>query len=186
MARRKKLPFFLADDAPEQLLGATGTQRDRLLLLTMLCLGLRVSELCHVAVPDLDFRRRVLWVREGKGSKDRCLPIPKHLVGPLRGWIGGRRSGPVFESPRGGEVSVRAVQLLIKRVAVNAGLPEADVPRKITPHKLRHAFACRLLESGATIYDVKELMGHSSIATTEVYLHSTPQRLADVVDRVYQ
>ena len=183
----RKLPHFLADDEPERLLEAATRQRDRLLVLTLLALGLRVSELCKLEVPDIDFRRRSVFIRAGKGDKDRYLPLPKILLGPLRGWVGKRQAGPVFPSSHGGKpLTSRAIQLLLRRLAKKAKLPGWDQPRRANPHKLRHAMATRTLEAGATIFDVKELLGHSSIATTQVYLSCTPQRLAEVVDRVYE
>ncbi len=180
----RRLPLFLKDSEPEQLIRAARRQRDRILLLTGLYCGLRVSELCRLDVADLDFGRRLLFVRQGKCKKDRLVPLPRKLVGPLRGWVGGRTSGPVFPSPRGGRLSIRAVQLLVKRLADEAGLPQARQARYATPHKLRHAYATRLLESGATVYEVRDLLGHSSIAVTEVYLHSDPTRLAKAVDKL--
>lgn len=173
----KKLPTFLMDDEPEKLLRATTRERDRLLLMTGLYLGLRVSELVKLQVEHIDFRRRLLMVREGKGAKDRALPIPSRLVGPLRGWIGGRQEGFVFPSPRGGRLTTRAVQKLVKRIAVAAGLKDALKARRVTPHRLRHCFASRMLERGADINAVKEAMGHSSVAVTSIYLHTSPEHL---------
>jgi integrase/recombinase XerD len=182
MARR--LPLFLKDREPEAILRATRRERDRILLLAGLYCGLRVSELCRLDVADLDFGRRILFVRQGKGKKDRMVPIPRKLLGPLRAWVNARNSGPVFPSSHGGCLTPRAVQLLVKRLAAAAGLPQAAQLRYATPHKLRHAYATRLLESGATIYEVRDLLGHSSIATTETYLHTTPERLSKAVDRI--
>lgn len=184
MARKpKKLPEFLKAGTPEQLLRGTTRERDRLLLMLAVYMGLRVSELCKLQVPHLDFERAILMVREGKGCKDRAIPIPSRLVGPIRGWIGARAEGFVFPSPRGGRaLTTRAVQLLVKRAAAKAGLPEAGKSRKYHPHALRHVFASRALQNGADINELKELLGHSSIATTQVYLHSDPARLAHVVN----
>lgn len=179
----RKLPTFLEGAEPEQLLRGTHTERDRVLLMTMLYQGLRVSELCHLLVEQIDFGRKILWVREGKGKKDRCLPIPTRFLPILRGWVGPRRSGPVFPSRQGGgPMTPRAVQLLIKRAAFAAGLREADVPRRVTPHKLRHAFASRLIERGADINAVKELLGHASLITTTVYLHASPEHLRNCME----
>lgn len=184
--RSRKLPTFLADGVPEILLGATATQRDRLAGMLMLFAGLRVSEVTRLHVEHLDLKRRVLAVRDGKGGKDRFLPLAGFLAKALRGWIAGRTSGPVFRSPRGGgELTTRAIQLAVKRWAVAAKLPGADQVRKYHPHALRHCFAVRMLESGATIYEVKELMGHSNIAVTEVYLHTTPAKLTTAIDRAF-
>lgn len=184
MAKRtpKKLPTFLQASEPEQLLRATTRERDRLLLMVMLYLGLRVSEVCKLQVQHIDFGTKMLFVREGKGSKDRALPIPSRFVGPLRGWIGGRKSGFVFPSPRGGRLSVRAVQLLVKRLATKAGLRDASEPRRATPHKLRHAFASRMIERGADIIAVRDALGHSSVATTQIYTHCSGERLRDSME----
>jgi len=186
VARRKsrKLPEIPPWAEIVQLLEATGRQRDRLMLMLGAFMGLRVSEIVKLQVPHLDFGRAMLYVRGGKGDADRAVPIPDFLHGPLRGWIGARRTGPVFTSRKGGgPLTTRGVQHLLKRVAQKAGLPDALKARKYHPHVLRHAAACRWLETdGTTIYDVKELLGHSNVAVTERYLHTTPQRLANVVN----
>ena len=177
VAKPKKLPVFLQSAEPEALLRATTRERDRLMCMAMLYLGLRVSELCKLNVEDIDFGRLLVIIREGKGCKDRCLPLPKRLAGPIRGWIGARQSGPVFPSPYGGRLKPRGVQLLIKRLAIMANLRDATAPKRATPHKLRHAFASRMLERGATLAEVNDALGHSSIATTSIYLHSDPEYL---------
>jgi len=181
----RKLPRFMADDDGQAILRATTTQRDRLMLLICRYFGLRVSELCHLKVEDLDFKRRILMVREGKGSKDRAIPMPVKMVGPLRGWIGSRREGYVFPSPRGGALTARAVQLLVKRLAKAAGLHQATAARKYSPHKFRHLYCTHLLHSGADIIEVRDLAGHSSVATTQIYTHSDPKRLQAAVDRLF-
>jgi integrase/recombinase XerD len=179
----RKLPQFLNDREPELLLKATRTQRDRVMLMAMLYLGLRVSEVCKLRIEDIDFGRGFLFVRQGKGSKDRGLPVPGKFLPILRGWIGPRTSGYVFPSRQGGDrLSARAVQLLMKRVAARAGLQKAAEPRAVTPHKLRHAFASRMLARGADIEAVREAMGHSDLATTSVYLHCTPERLRNAME----
>lgn len=180
----RRLPVFLSEHEPEQLLRATDRERDRVLLLTILYCGLRVSEATKMEVTDVDFSRGTVLLRRAKGDKDRVVPIPKKLTGPLRGWIGSRIAGPVFPSRQGGHMTTRAVQLLFKRVAKKAGLRNADKPRKVTPHKLRHSYATRLLEAGATILEVSELLGHASIQTTQTYVHTTQTKLKSVVNRI--
>lgn len=174
MARR--LPVFLRDDELDRLARATDTERDRVLVLTGLYCGLRVSELTGLEVPDLDFRRRLLRVNRGKGDKDRVVPIPRFLVGPLRGWCGARRQGFVFPGRSGGRLSSRAVQLLLKRLAVKAKLDRATEARRCTPHKLRHGYATMLLDTGASIIEVRDLLGHASVNTTQIYTHANPAR----------
>jgi integrase/recombinase XerD len=192
MAARKpkKLPVFLDDDEPEKLLAATETYRDRLLLLVLLRCGLRNSELRHLRVEHLDFAGRRLWVREGKGARDRCLPIPKDLTRPLRGWLAGRKSGYVFPSPRCRDnempLSARMLQMLFKRLAVKAALPRALEPRRVRPHAFRHTSISRLLDSGANVHVVRDFAGHSSLATTDTYSHTNMRQLAEAVDAVYE
>lgn len=179
----RKLPVFLDFDEPERLLLAADTWRDRTLCMTLLYLGLRVAEVCALKVADIDFRRRFVMVRQGKGAKDRSLPCPEKLLRPLRGWIGRRQNGYVFPSRQGGgRMTTRSVQLLMKRLAVRAGLRDALVPRRVTPHKMRHSFASRMLERGATINAVKDALGHASIATTQVYLHTSPEHLREAME----
>ena len=178
----RKLPALLKENEPERLLSGTARERDRVMLMCCLYLGLRVGELVALQVEHLDFRRRLLTVREGKGAKDRCIPIPARFVGPLRAWVGKRQTGYVFPSPRGGSLTTRAVQKLIKRVAERAGLPDARAPRKYHPHALRHTFATRMLERGGTIMDVRDALGHSSIVTTQIYVHATPEHLRESME----
>lgn len=182
VARRgKKLPVFLRGGEGEQLAGAARTEAHRLIVACGLYLGLRVSELCHLRVEDLDLSQATALVRQGKGNKDRCLPIPGRLLAPLHQWVGPRTSGWLFPSPRdpSRRLSPRAVQRLVGRLAGRAG-----IARPVTPHKLRHTYATRLLEAGATIREVQELLGHSSVATTEIYTHCTPDRLRSAVERL--
>jgi integrase/recombinase XerD len=180
--RKKRLPKFIPPDEAERLAAAAGDRAlDRILVLCGLFLGLRVSELCELRVEDIELERRLAMVRGGKGDKDRNLPIAARLVGSLREWIGGRRDGWLFPSPREPRqhVSVRYVQVMVKRAALAAG-----VTRKVTPHILRHSFATNLLHKGADLREVQELLGHSSVATTEIYTHVMPDRLRGAVDRL--
>lgn len=181
--RPRKLPTIPDFGDLDKILRATTRERDRLMLLLARFMGLRVSEIVKLCVEHLDFSRKFLMVREGKGKKDRCLPLAAWLVGPLRGWVGSRKSGPVFPSPRGGRLTTRAVQYLVKRLAVKAGVPGAAQARLFRPHALRHAFCSTLLANGVPVHEARDLMGHSSISTTDRYAHSTPEHLRAAVER---
>lgn len=178
----RKLPEIPDFNALDKILQATTRQRDRLMLMLARFLGLRCSEICKLEVPHVDFRRGFLAVKQGKGSKDRTIPVPKFLINPLRGWIGSRKEGFVFPSPRGGRLTNRAVQLMVKRLAKIAGLADWDKPRKFRPHAFRHQFASEKVERGADLRAVQELLGHASLATTQVYLHSSPEHLRKVME----
>lgn len=180
----RKLPVLLTGDEPERLLRATSRERDRVLLMCGLYLGLRCAEITHLQVEHVEFGKSPkLNVREGKGAKDRVVPIPTRFVGPLRGLIGGKTAGYVFAG-RGGDrpLTTRAVRYIVKRAAKAADLPDPSFTRRATCHKLRHAFASRMLERGASLAEVRDALGHSSIATTSVYVHSNPEHLRSVME----
>lgn len=181
--KSKRLPNFLADDEPVKLLKATSRERDRLMLMLMRYLGLRVSEVVKLHAEHIDFDRQILMVRDGKGGRDRGLPLPDFLGKGLRGWLAGKQAGHVFPSPRGGGLTTRAVQLLIKRLAVKAGLRDPLASRRVTPHKLRHAFCSERIARGVDLAAVRDLMGHSSLAVTDRYAHATPERLREAIEK---
>lgn len=189
MARRKRLPVALRESEAKRLLSVAYEHtlkngkrrrihmRNYLIVRTFFGAGLRVSELVNMGAEDLDLDRldrAVAYVVAGKGDKDRNVPIPKTLAKELKAWLNGRRSGTVF-----GDVSVRQVQVMIKGMA-----KQAKIRRLVTPHKLRHTYATRLLESGADIRVVQELLGHASVSTTEIYLSVTPERTRAAVEKL--
>jgi integrase len=180
----KTLPYIPLELHAAKLLAAAGSGRDGTILLIATLTGLRVSEISNLTVRDVELDTSRLWVREGKGDKDRCLPVPQLLKARLAEWIGDRGpSDPLFPSPRGGALKPRAIQIMIKRQAARAGLPKSELG-KITPHKLRHYFATGLIEANVPIHEVSALMGHSSIQTTQVYLHVNTNRLQGAIDKL--
>jgi integrase len=183
MAKRR-LPRSLPPDEIRTLLAVAGP-RDRLALQLGFLVGMRVGEITGLAVEDLDFEGATRLIRHGKGDKDRSLPLPAGLAADLEAWLAGRRSGFVFPSPQTGKrLSTRALQLAIKRLAVRAGIPDAERPRRIHMHRLRHSFATMALRNGADIVELRELLGHSSVAVTQVYLSADAGRRRGVCERV--
>lgn len=162
--------------APARLLAA---RRDRIVIAAGLLLGLRVSELAKLDVADVDFDQRTVFVRQGKGSKDRVVYMSVDLVKPLQEWLGGRTTGPVFAGRDGKRPSIRTLQVRITKLGALAGLP-----KRLKAHTLRHSFATSLKRSGVPISDIQALLGHSSINTTAVYLHCEPEQLRSAVDRL--
>jgi integrase/recombinase XerC len=193
MSRSRRLPNFLRGPEAELLLVTAQAQLDAavtpskrraaaldlIIIQTGLQSGLRVSELCDLRIEDLDMGQATLLVVQGKGGKDRMLPVGTKLLEVLRAWIAGRRDGLVFPSPRGGRLSERTIQLRLGALGKLAILPRA-----LKPHTLRHTFATRLLERGANIREAQELLGHESVATTEIYAHVAPDRLRGAVERL--
>lgn len=179
MARR--LPKFLRPAEADDLAAAAATERDRMLQLIGRYCGLRVSELVGLRVDDLDLEAGLLFVNQGKGGKDRYVPIPARIEPDLRAWVRGRRTGWLFPGRRlGSHLTPRAVRLQLKGAARRAGVDRIPV----SPHKLRHTYATSLLAAGADIREVQELLGHSRIDTTTIYAACLPQRLRAAVDRL--
>jgi len=133
---------------------------------TSLLAGLRVSELCNQRIEDVDLTTPELGIKQGKGCKDRNVSIGGRLLIVLREWIGDRRSGYLFPGPGGRKLSVRRVQ---ERFAMLGA--KASLIKKLKPHTLRHTFATTLLKRGANLRTIQELLGHASVATTEIYTH---------------
>lgn len=187
----KPLPKFLTEDQMLKLLGgpeeclrqgalsARGALRDRLVLEVIYGGGLRVSEAValNFGAVDLDTgSARVL----GKGRKERICPLGSVATALIRKFRDEhtRRPGPadpVLVSDRGSRLAVGEVQKLVKRYLAQAGLP-----MDITPHKLRHSYATHLLNAGADLRTVQELLGHASLTTTQIYTHTSVARLKEI------
>ena len=181
----KPLPHFLTVDDIGKLLSAPPTQtklgrRDHALLEVLYSAGLRVSELCGLNTDDLDLSDGVCTIR-GKGKKERLALLGDHAIAALRTWLADRAdvlrgsnksTTAVFLNKLGGRLSTRSVgRLLVKY------LRKAALDPRTTPHTLRHSFATHLLDNGADIRGVQELLGHKSLTTTQVYTHVTTARL---------
>lgn len=154
-------------------------QRNRAILETLYSCGLRVSELCNLKLSDLYFDEGFIKV-EGKGSKQRLVPISPRAIREIRNWLPDRNLGKVkqgfedyvFLARWGNGISRIMVFHLIKELAEKAG-----ITKNISPHTFRHSFATHLLEGGANLRAIQCMMGHESIATTEIYTHIDRNRL---------
>lgn len=153
--------------------------RDQAILELLYAAGLRVSEVAGLQLSGLDLRERMVRVM-GKGSKERIVPLHETACRALGNYLclgrsellGTRRSDAVFISSRGNDLSANAVRIVFKRALRKAGLDES-----LSPHAMRHSFATDLLAGGADLRSVQEMLGHSSLSTTQVYTHMTPERL---------
>lgn len=181
----KKLPHFLTLAHVHKLLAAPpqtdwAGRRDRAMLETLYSSGIRVSELVGLDLNSMDLNDGVITVR-GKGKKERLALLVPDAVAALRRWLEDRsflletnakESVAVFLNNKGGRLTTRSVGRLLAKYLKSAGLD----PRT-SPHTLRHSFATHMLDAGADIRGVQELLGHKSLATTQVYTHVSTQRL---------
>jgi len=145
--------------------------------------GLRLSELAALNTNDIDLSEGELHVLQGKGSKQRNLPIGSKAITALKKWLKQRTETidqAVFISNKGKRLGQRSIQLRLSRWCKKIGLPE-----HVHPHMLRHSFASHLLESSHDIRAVQELLGHSNISTTQIYTHLDFQHLATVYDKAH-
>jgi site-specific recombinase XerD len=165
--RERKLPLILSRDEVKALLEAPPDLRHRAMLAILYGSGLRVSEVTHLKVADIDSARNVLWVRSGKGRKDRQALLPPKLRELLRCyWRSQRPTDWLFPGSRPSQpISVKAVFLACRKAARVAG-----IAKSIHPHLLRHAFATHLLEAGVNLRTIQILLGHANLETTARYL----------------
>jgi site-specific recombinase XerD len=173
--RERKLPLILSREEVKALLEAPCTLRDRTLLAVLYGCGVRVSEVTQLKVSDIDARRHVVWVRQGKRRKDRQTLLSPKLLELLRAY--GRAQRPnecLFPGARSNRpISVKAVFLVCRRAAQAAG-----ISKPVSPHSFRHAFATHLLEAGTNLRTIQILLGHARLETTARYL-----QVADVTLR---
>lgn len=165
--KQKFLPTVLSPDEVNRILANIANLKHRCIIMTLYGAGLRVGEVCQLNVRDIDSNRMSIHIREGKGLKDRMIPLPEKLLSELRiYWKQYKPSGFLFPGQTGGSYSPKSVQMILKRASNQAG-----IRKKVTPHSLRHTYATHLLEQGTDIRLIQQLLGHNSIKTTQLYLH---------------
>ncbi len=192
----KRLPQFLTEEQMRRLLDGprllveNGTAdpfiawRDRLVMELLYGGGLRVSEAVALNYEDIEAGSGLARVM-GKGGKERLCPLGRVAAAVLKRWREGyardtSQSSPVLVTTHHDRLSVREVQRLLKRY-----LALADLPLDLTPHKLRHSYATHLLNAGADLRLVQELLGHSSLNTTQIYTHVTVARLREIYNKAH-
>lgn len=186
--RRRDLPKSLSQGQAEGLLDSDveskTPMRDRAMLELAYASGLRASEIVGVDVRDLDFKTGRLVVL-GKGNKERVVLFGEACAWAIREYLKGERvaaigSDALFTNEKGGRLTTRTLQNVVRRWARAVGLPE-----DVSPHTLRHSFATHLLDGGADLKSVQQLLGHENLATTQIYTHVSIDRLRDSVAKAH-
>ncbi len=190
---QRKLPHFLTSDEVERLLNAPPRDdvlglRDRAILETMYSAGLRVSEVVGLNDGDIDLTEGLARVR-GKGRKERMSPLGRFAISALHKYAYHRerspkeptgKMAPVFVNRFGRRLTTRSVARMLEKYIKQTGLDQ-----RTTPHTLRHSFATHLLDRGADIRSVQELLGHKSLVTTQIYTHLSTANLKEVYERAH-
>ena len=189
----RKLPHFLSSKELSKLFSAPDTRstaglRDRAILETMYSAGLRISETVGINDGDIDFDEMLIRIR-GKGRRERMAPIGSYACRALRTWLPSRKlaasesggmEAPVFVNKFGRRLTTRSVARMLEKYLKITGLDQ-----RTSPHSLRHSFATHLLDHGADIRSVQELLGHKSLSTTQIYTHVSTAGLREVYERAH-
>ncbi len=173
----KSSPTVLTKQEVKSLIDAAPRDKTRLIMELIYSSGLRVSECVALRIYDLDLDNKIVNVKSGKGNKDRITILSDVVVGELRRYMLtlDKDEKLLFPNSKGSTLSVRNIQKLIQKAAV-----KASIKKRVSPHTLRHSFATHLLEDGTNIRLIQELLGHSSLSTTELYTHISTQMLKSV------
>ena len=192
---KKYIPVHLTVDQAFSLLGMPRRDsvlglRDAAILEVLYSCGLRVSEASSLDVESIDFEGRIVRV-VGKGNKERLVPIGRQAIEALRQYLeasrplreknkGDGEKSPLFINYKGGRLTPRSIARIIKKYALECGLSS-----EVSPHAMRHTFATHMLDGGADLRAVQELLGHESLSTTQKYTHLTLDKLMEVYDRAH-
>jgi len=172
--KENKIPIILTRQEITTLINSTATLKSRLILQLLYSSGLRVSEIVNLKPEDLDFTENTGWVRKGKGKKDRIFIFSKKLSKQLKKFIDKNSSWQYIFSKQK-PLTTRNIQKIVQNTAKKAG-----INKKVHPHTLRHSFATHLLDAGVDLRKIQTLLGHSSIATTQIYTHISQEQLKEI------
>jgi len=186
--QEKPLPLFLTEEEVTKLIGSVKLDdergfRDRAVIETFYSTGIRVSELVGLNIEDIDFIGAVIKVL-GKGKKERIVPIGDIALAAIRAYLERRKkeqeAGALFLNKSGKRITDRGIRNIIDKY-----IRIASIRQGVSPHTLRHSFATHLLNRGADLRSVQELLGHVNLSTTQIYTHLTTEKLKKVYDKAH-
>ena len=178
--RSQKMPVYLNQKDAGVLLNGSSNNRNIAVLSVFLYTGLRVSELVNLEIGDIDFEENIIYVHAGKGDKDRIVVMPDICKDHIKSYMKERikirsNNNYLFISNKKTKFNTSTVERMVKRVAENSG-----ITKKVTPHVLRHTFATSILRNGGDIRFIQQILGHSSLATTQIYTHIDDNTLKEM------
>jgi len=184
--QEKRLPSFLTEEEITRLIESALPKdergsRDKAILETFYSTGIRISELVELDIPDIDFIGGIIKVM-GKGKKERIVPIGEQAIAAIRVYLDKRKkqADTLFLNKSGQRITTRGVRYIVKKY-----IRIASIKQGVSPHTLRHSFATHLLNRGADLRSVQELLGHANLSTTQIYTHLTTERLRDVYHKAH-
>src|SRR5581483_341298 len=178
----RHLPVVLSVEELLAFLAAIDNLRDRVLMTVLYSAGLRLGEVCRLRVRDIDSDRMLIHIHQGKGRKDRYVPLSHLALDLLRAWWRATRPADLFfpnQHDPSRHLSLSTVQRALKVAARRAG-----ITKTISPRTLRHSFATHLMEQGTSTRIIQVLLGHSQVRTTEIYTHVTPAHARSPLDSI--
>jgi len=175
--KERKIPSVLTKDEIRKFLSVIENKKSKLMISMIYACGFRVSELVNLKINDFDLDENIGHVRQGKGRKDRIFNIPENLKKLIEKQIKtqSEKNETYLFSGANGPLSSRNLQKIIKKA-----IDKTEIKKSVSPHTLRHSFATHLLENNVDIRKIQELLGHSSISTTELYTHISREQLKNV------
>ena len=176
--RGRKLPIVLSREEIMKMLEMAANPKHALVLSLLYYAGLRLSEARKLRWEDIDEKRKIIHIKDAKGSKDRVVFLHKNLLSALNA-SGKKDKEYVLLSERGNKYTERSIQEIVK-----AASKKAAIRKKITPHTLRHSFATHLLEGGADIRHIQELLGHANLQTTQIYTHIANSKITKLANLI--
>ena len=175
--RPDRLPNVMSQDEVKRLMQACENLKHRCVLMLLYSAGLRLGEVTNLLIEDVKFERKQLFVKAGKGKKDRYSLLSERLIQELRQYLGEYRPKHwLFEGQTGDKYADRSVQMIFRKASTRAG-----IDARYTTHSLRHSFATHLLEKGTDLRYIQELLGHNSPKTTEIYTHVTAKAKQKII-----
>lgn len=172
--KEKKIPLVLTKEEINKLIKSTTNKKSKLIIQLLYSSGLRVSELVNLKKQDLNFTEKTGWVREGKGKKDRMFILSEKLSKKLQKFIN-KHSDWNYLFSKEKPLTTRNIQKIIQKTT-----QKANIQKKVHPHTLRHSFATHLLDQGVDLRKIQFLLGHSSIATTQIYTHISQEQVKSI------
>ncbi len=182
--RPRKMPNYLSEREASKLLKTASTdERNNLIVSLLAHTGMRVGELCNLKIDDVDLEEGVIGIHSGKGDRDRIVIMPENCIDIVRKYLPMRyemktQSKALLVSRKGTKLDTSTVQRIVRNLAKEAG-----ISKKVTPHVLRHTFATAILRNGGDRRFIQQLLGHASVATTQIYTHVDDNTLKEMYQK---